>query len=76
MPVKIYTTFDDPSAGALNTQAFGINSVGQIVGSYSTASDIHGFLDSSGAFTTLDDPSATLGITWRLCRRSPDYIHG
>ena len=34
MPVYTYTTLDDPSANN-NTQAFGINASGQIVGFYS-----------------------------------------
>ena len=46
MPVNVYTTFDDPSASAGNTQAYGINSTGQISGSYSNASGAHGFLYS------------------------------
>jgi len=33
----------------------------QIVGDYSTAGGIHGFLESGGAYTTLDDPAATNG---------------
>src|SRR6516164_5232068 len=60
MPVYTYTTLDDPSA-INNTQAFGINASGQIVGSYSNASGIHGFLYSNGTYTALDDPLATGG---------------
>ena len=41
MPVYTYTTLDDPLANN-NTQAFGINASGQIVGTYSG----HGFLKS------------------------------
>jgi probable HAF family extracellular repeat protein len=48
MPVYTYTTLDDPSANN-NTQAYGINASGQIVGEYIDASNhIHGFLYSSG----------------------------
>jgi len=57
-----YTTIDDPSA--TSTQAFGINDMGQIVGSYGNESGSHGFLYSggtNGTYTTLDDPSATQG---------------
>src|SRR5437763_11672482 len=59
MPVYTYTTLDDPSANN-NTQAFGINASGQIVGQYTDASNhTHGFLYSNGTYTTLDDPSAS-----------------
>jgi uncharacterized membrane protein len=60
MPVYTYTTLDDPSATNF-TQAFGINSAGQIVGSYGNASGTHGFLLSGGTYTTIDDPLATAG---------------
>src|ERR1035438_5959469 len=36
----------------------GINSSGQIVGSFSDATGIHGFLCSGGIFTVLEDPNA------------------
>jgi probable HAF family extracellular repeat protein len=54
-----YTTLDDP-LGTNGTQLFDINSLSQIVGSYTDASGhSHGFLYSGGGFTTLDDPSGT-----------------
>src|SRR5437764_13238642 len=62
MPVYTYTTLDDPSANN-NTQAFGINASGQIVGQYTDASNhTHGFLYSNGTYTTLDDPSASATV--------------
>src|ERR1700730_14569537 len=63
MPVNIYTTFDDPLATTGNTQAYGINSTGQISGSYGNASGAHGFLYSGPNYTTLDDPLATNGTS-------------
>jgi probable HAF family extracellular repeat protein len=55
-----FTTIDDPNA-ASNTEAFGINNLGQIVGNYVDASNVnHGFLDAGGTFTTIDDPSGGL----------------
>jgi uncharacterized membrane protein len=57
MPVYTYTTFDDPSG--TDTFPLGMNDAGQIVGGYSSADGLHGFLLSGGTFTTLDDPSAT-----------------
>jgi probable HAF family extracellular repeat protein len=52
-----FTVIDDPSQGSglASTQAFGINDAGQIVGWYiGSDGDPHGFLDSSGIFTTID----------------------
>jgi probable HAF family extracellular repeat protein len=54
MPVT-FTIFYDPSA-TNGTQAFGINDMGQIVGTYNTSSGTHAFLYSGGVFTTIDDP--------------------
>ncbi len=64
----VFTTLDDPNASQVaqeGTYARGINNLGQIVG-YSIASgtgqdlglDYHGFLFSSGSFTTIDNPGA------------------
>jgi uncharacterized membrane protein len=50
-----YTTLVDPLA-PYSTYATGINDAGQIVG----YTDAHGFLDSGGTYTTLDDPSAAI----------------
>jgi probable HAF family extracellular repeat protein len=51
-----YTTLDDPLAGPTgDTEAYGINHSGQIVG-FSSA---RGFLYSNNTYTTIDDPSAT-----------------
>src|SRR6266404_4769408 len=59
MPVYTYTTIDDPF-GTVGTQAYGINSAGQIVGYYADSlQNEHGFLYSGGTYTTLDDPSAS-----------------
>ena len=58
-----YLTLDDPLA-TLGTVAYGVNDIGTVVGSYTTA-DIpslnvgvrtHGFVYSNGVYTTLDDP--------------------
>src|SRR5437899_13044750 len=63
MPVNVYTTLDDPLAGAnaAGTAATGINDTGQIVGWYEDGSGgLHSFLYSGGIYTTLDDPLATV----------------
>jgi probable HAF family extracellular repeat protein len=57
-----YTTFDDPSAAAGETQPTGINNSGQIVGDYFDGNGVqHGFLYSNGTFTTIDDPLGSKG---------------
>lgn len=57
-----YTTIDFPAVGTLESEAVGINNVGQIVGGYMSADgNRHGFVYSGGTFATLDDPNATLG---------------
>jgi hypothetical protein len=58
-----FTAIDDPSAPA-NTQAFGINDTGEIVGAYGDATGTHGFVDNGGTFTTIDDPSSAVNRTW------------
>jgi probable HAF family extracellular repeat protein len=65
MPINVYTILDDPKATS-GTQAFGINALGQVVGSYSdgTGGGTHGFLYNGGTYTTLDDPDAgSTGVT-------------
>jgi probable HAF family extracellular repeat protein len=62
MPTYTYTTLDDPS-GRGQTFAYGINGSGQVVGTYFNPSSQpaettdHGFLYSSGTYTTLDYPA-------------------
>ncbi len=45
--------------GASRTVAYGLNNLGQIVGTYTAAGVGHGFLYDSGVFTTIDDPQGT-----------------
>src|SRR5438876_3542937 len=52
-----FTTIDVP--GAFSTSALGINSKGDIVGEYTNLTGNHGFLLSSGAFTTIEVPGAS-----------------
>jgi probable HAF family extracellular repeat protein len=61
MPLNVFNTLDDPSASTGTTQAFGVNGMDQIVGTYRDASGTHSFLYSGGTYTTLDDPLATMG---------------
>jgi uncharacterized membrane protein len=57
MSSYVFTNLDDP-LGTRGTKANGINGAGQIVGTYfDDKSTAHGFLDSGGSYTTLDDPS-------------------
>jgi probable HAF family extracellular repeat protein len=43
------------------TTAFGINNKGQVVGLFEDSKGFHGFVDTNGVFTTVDDPNATGG---------------
>jgi uncharacterized membrane protein len=70
-----FTTIDAP--GAVNgTIAWGINSHGDIVGIYSDAGGVgHGFLLSSGVFTTIDVPGAG-STTARAISSRGDIVGG
>jgi uncharacterized membrane protein len=59
MPIHIFNTFDDPLAFTGTTIAFGVNDADQIVGAYQDATGFHGFLESGGIYTSLNDPLAT-----------------
>src|SRR5512132_2885782 len=61
MPVYTFTIFDDPSGSPGSTEAWGVNDMDQIVGSYLIDTGLHGFLLSGGTYITLDDPLATIG---------------
>jgi probable HAF family extracellular repeat protein len=54
----IYTRLDVPSA-IFFTYATGINSAGQVVGTYQDADGVHGFLLSEGDYATIDPPGST-----------------
>jgi uncharacterized membrane protein len=47
-----YTQIDFP--GASQTECFGVDSAGDIVGEYYDAAGLHGFLLSAGTYTTID----------------------
>jgi len=57
-PSYSFTTIDVP--GGYDTNAYGINNSGQIVGSVGDI--LHGFLYTGGNFTILDDPREGRGI--------------
>jgi probable HAF family extracellular repeat protein len=61
MPIHVFNAFDVPSAFTGTTEAWGVNNGIQIVGFYDNATGRHGFLESGGTYTTLDDPLATNG---------------
>lgn len=46
--------------GATNTEAYGINVYGAVVGWYGTSASGHGFLMQGGKFKSIDVPGATL----------------
>ncbi|MHB8421385.1 MAG: PEP-CTERM sorting domain-containing protein [Leptospirales bacterium] len=56
------THISDPSASAAYyTEPYGINDKSQIVGIYNSSSGPHGFLDTNGRYTPINDPLATFG---------------
>lgn len=49
--------------GAADTQALGVNDLGEIVGDYTLADgNMYGFLDNGGVFTTID-PAGSAAVT-------------
>jgi len=57
---QIYRSFDVPFAGAKDTEAFGVNNLGQIVGRYMKGHKVHGFLrEPNGAFSEIFFPQST-----------------
>src|SRR5690349_4516059 len=58
-PTYSFTTFDVLRSSMINTKPNGINASGQILGSYSDAPGIHGFLLDNGSYTKLDVPGST-----------------
>src|SRR2546430_14449653 len=58
MPI-FFTTIDGPSA--VNTDAYGINNAGQIVGGYDDGNGPQGYLLSGGIYTTLNAPTIIPG---------------
>jgi len=67
MPVNIFTTIDDPLA-TQDTDPFGINGSGQIVGAFRTNSVFHGFVLSGGSLPS-PRPSTSARSAWIF--RSP-----
>ena len=66
-----FTTIHVP--GAVQTQAFGINNRGQVVGEYLDADGrFHGYLWEKGRFTTIDGPDGAGRIRHRHQRSRPD----
>ena len=62
-----YTIFDVP--GAVGTSPWGINTDGQIVGSYADSSFVaHGFLLSAdgSSYTNIDDPDGVITLAYRI----------
>jgi probable HAF family extracellular repeat protein len=63
-PAAGFTSIDVP--GAMATRAFGINAVGEIVGSYTDARGTHGYLWANGSVTTVDVPAAISTEAWGI----------
>jgi len=62
---QTFTTIDFP--GATQTDAFGINNLGDVTGFYVGPNyDFHGFLLSGGVFTTADVPGSTFTLAYGI----------
>jgi probable HAF family extracellular repeat protein len=74
-PSYSFTTLDVPGSSSPipETQAFGINDSGQILGYY-VAGDVHGFLLDNGSCTTVDPPGST--DTWAIGINASGQIVG
>jgi len=59
-----FSTIDVQGASA--TRAFGINAVGQIVGSYTDAAGTHGYLWDNSTVTTIQVPGAIATEAWGI----------
>ena len=59
-----FTTIDVP--GASETLPIGINSRGQIVGTYRDSTGVHGFLYDGGVFTPIDVPGASATLAFGI----------
>ena len=71
-----FITIDEPDASML-TVLFGINSSGQIVGTYQDSVGFHGFeLTTKGIFITIDVPGAIAGTTNAIGINSQGQISG
>ena len=58
----VFTSLDDPLAGAGGTLALGNNNAGQVIGYYyDHQNNPHGFLNSGGVYSKIDVPQATFG---------------
>src|SRR5581483_414453 len=57
-----FVTIDDPLSAPGKTYVSGINNDGTPSGGYTAAAgDFHGFIESGGVFTAIDDPNAPIG---------------
>jgi probable HAF family extracellular repeat protein len=59
-----FTTIDVP--GATHTEAYGINTAGQIVGWFQDATGQHGFLRDGATYTRIDVPSALSTVAFGI----------
>lgn len=72
-PSYVYTTLHVP--GSVNTEAYGINNVGQIVGYYDRGGGpSHGYLLSGGAYNTIDVPGFAVATVLRSINDSGQIV--
>ena len=72
--VATMLVFSSPAFAATYTFASSINDQGNIVGSYEDSAGIHGFIDVSGIFTTIDDPAGVGGTVVYGINDSNDIV--
>jgi probable HAF family extracellular repeat protein len=64
VPSYTFTPFDGP--GATQSFAIGINTAGQVVGSFYDATAWHGFVKDGATFTPIDGPGAIYTQAYRI----------
>src|SRR5438067_5241211 len=67
MALTFFSVTDPFAKPGNNTQVFGINATGQIVGGYvDNLNKEHGFLYTAGTYVTLDVPGATFTLAFGI----------
>ena len=77
---NLYIILSDPNAGTGSHQgtfATGLNNSNEVVGTYRDSSGLtHGFVESGGIYTTLDDPNAASGQTYAIGINNNGVVSG
>ncbi len=82
---RSYSFFSVPGSDESTTSPSGLNDQGQIVGFFSDAAGVHGFIKEHGTYTTIDAPGASYtflnginnrGVMQGQIYRSASTVHG